>query len=178
MTAAIVIHVVRPYESEEEYLDHESFSISARSMLLIDQPPLPLESVVVFDVSLQNGQKPIRAEGRVVANLEASSAGPAGVQVRFKRFGAATKAFVDRAVARSARASLSPPLASLPSIAAPAPVAAPSLAEQTSTEALNADTETPDAQERSGVHRKAIVPVAAPPNREALLARLRQRRAS
>lgn len=176
MTAAIVIHVVRPYETEEEYLDHESFSIGARSMLLIDQPPLPLESVVIFDVSLKNGQKPIRAEGKVAAYIEPSSAGPGGVQVRFKRFGAATKSFVDRAVARSSQPAFPSLTAATPSALPPAPAEVsnpPAVA--TSVESLGSDTE---AHEPSGVHRKAIVPVVAPPNREALLARLRQRRAS
>ena len=44
------------------------------------------ETAVVFDVCLSNGEKPIRAEGKVVAH-EAN-----GLRVRFKRYGAATKA--------------------------------------------------------------------------------------
>ena len=60
----IVIHVLRPYASEEEYLASEGVSINAKTMLLIDQPPLPVDTAIVFDIALTKGQKPIRAEGR------------------------------------------------------------------------------------------------------------------
>src|SRR6187455_2586180 len=88
----------RPYASEEEYIAHERFSIEAKSMLLIDQPALPLDTAVVFDVTLDNGQKPIRAEAKVVGYVEPQGGRPGGLRVRFRRFGAATKAFIDRAV--------------------------------------------------------------------------------
>ena len=150
MPSPIVIHVLRPYSSEDEYLAHERSSITAKTMLLIDQPPLAANTAVVFDVSLTNGQKPIRAEGLVLGYVNAEGAEPGGLRVRFKRFGAATKAFIDRALDSSAATSVS----------VSSNEAAPSLPE-----------------ESSGVHRKVARPVAAPPDREALLARLRQRRA-
>jgi hypothetical protein len=150
LPSPIVIHVLRPYASEEQYLASESFSINAKSMLLIDQAPLPAETAIVFDVSLTNGQKLIRAEGKVIEHVAGEGDRPAGLRVRFKRFGAATKAFIDRAVGAS----------SSPSAAEPAGLSAA------------------EAPESSGVHCKAAKSVAAPVDREALLARLRQRRAS
>ena len=140
-----MIHVLRPYASEEAYLAAERTSIDAKSMLLIDQPPLAADTVVIFDVRLSNGEKPIRAEGRVLEHVLAGDAQPGGLRVRFKRFGAATKAFIDRAV------SYVPPRA--------------------------AHSAAPLADEASGVHRKLAAPIAAPSNREALLERLRARRA-
>jgi hypothetical protein len=152
----IVIHVLRPYANEDEYLAHESFSISAKSMLLIEQAPLPAETDIVFDVSLANGQKLIRAEGKVIEHVAREGSCPAGLRVRFKRFGAATKAFIDRAVARNSAPSVRPEMASVESF--PLVSGAP--------------------PESSGVHIKTARAPAVPVDREALLARLRRRRAS
>src|SRR5690349_5633146 len=99
VSAPNVIHVVRPYASEDEYLAHEAWSIDARGMLLIDQGPLPADTPIVFDVQIQGGHKPIRAEAKVVGAVAATSSRPGGLRVRFKRFGTATKAFIDRAIA-------------------------------------------------------------------------------
>ena len=150
----IVIHVLRPYANEDEYLAHESSSISSKSMLLIEQPPLSADTAIVFDVSLTNGQKLIRAEGKVIEHVAAEGGRPAGLSVRFKRFGAATKAFIDRAVAMSTASSFAPGLL----LAAPVQVA------------------SAEPPESSGVHIRTARAVAVPLDREALLARLRQRR--
>lgn len=157
MPSPIVIHVLRPYASEEEYLAAERFSISAKTMLLIDQPPLPAETAIVFDISLSNGQKPIRAEGVVLGYAEQNGKQPGGIRVRFKRYGAATKAFIDRASAADSEA-------------VPVPASAPAAS-------LLPQPEGREPAESSGVHRKAVLPVEPPLNREALLNRLRARRA-
>lgn len=117
--STLVIHVLRPYASEEEYLANERFSIDSKSMLLIDQAPLPLETPIIFDVQLENGQKPIRAEAKVIGYVEPSPEKPGGLRVRFKRFGAATKAFIERAVqarAQPERPSRAEPEADRPSV--------------------------------------------------------------
>ncbi len=175
MPSPIVIHVLRPYANEEEYLERERTSIGAKSMLLIDQPALPVETAIIFDVTLTNGQKPIRAEGKVLGYEPPSARGPGGLRVRFKRFGAATKAFIDRAVASAGSAAPSPaePLA--------APVEAPQATDSSPVQPLPEPSPPPiverTADETSGVHRKAVLPVAAPANRDALLSRLRARHA-
>ena len=211
MSSSIVIHVLRPYANEEEYLAQESFSIDARSMLLIEQAPLPPGTLIVFDVSLANGHKPIRAEGKVVQHVAGDSTQPGGLRVRFKRFGAATKACIDRAVASSPPRSLAPGAAPsvpslapegqrMPSLAPSAAASLPSLAPEARTAPSLVPSAAPsvpvtaratqawpppplwnakpELEESSGVHRKVPVPVAAPANREALLGRLRARRAS
>ena len=144
----IVVHVVRPYSSEQAYLSAEAWSIDPKGMLLIDAEALPSDTLVLFDVALADGQKPIRAEGRVVGMVPPSGDRPGGMKVRFKRFGSATKAFIERAV--QAKKSAGEP---------EAPAAA-----------------SPAAHEPSGVRQRVPGPVAAPSNREELLARLRQRR--
>ncbi len=173
MSSPIVIHVLRPYASEDEYLAHERFSIEAKTMLLIEQPALPANTAVVFDVALTNGQKPIRAEGKVIGYVPANGANPGGLRVRFKRYGAATKAFIDRAVGASGAIDASETASG---------VSGASLAPEAETSASLLPEAEPGASavpvaESSGVHRKVALPVAAPLNREALLARLRDRRA-
>jgi hypothetical protein len=150
-----VIHVVRPYQTEAEYLDAEAWSIEARTMILIGEPELPEGTAVLFDVQLANGTKPIRAEARVVDSVAASPGRPGGLRVRFRRYGAATKAFIDRAAAM-------PRVEGVGSMApSPAEEAAPPLP------GMNAES--------SGIHPRSIPVVAAPPDREALLDRLRER---
>jgi hypothetical protein len=170
LPSPIVIHVLRPYASEEEYLAAERFSISPKAMLLIDQPPLPVETSIVFDVALSNGQKPIRAEGVVLGYAEPSAGQPGGIRVRFKRYGAATKAFIDRA-------SAAPAVTLLPQLAQPEPPVMQHEPTPSVEPLLSEPAErVRDAAESSGVHRKAVLPVEPPLNREALLNRLRARR--
>ena len=164
MSSSIVIHVLRPFANEEDYLAEEAYTIDAKSMLLIDQAPLPQDTAIIFDVQLQNGQKPIRAEAKVIAPVAPSAGKPGGLRVRFKRFGAATKAFIDRAVAgRAASRPEGPP--SLPSLSPPL------------VQDRELRTSSPGKAERepSGIHRRVVAPVPAPANREELLERLRAR---
>ena len=194
----VVVHVVRPYASEQEYLNAEAWSIDARTMLLIDAEPLPADTAVLFDVALADGQKPIRAEGRVVAAAPAREGRPAGLKVRFKRFGAATKAFIERAVkfksaageperpsqAGDAAERPSAPEAEQPSVVEVERVSMPEVrASMTDLETITGASapapqsfETPAPSSDSGLRRRVPGPVAAPANREELLARLRQRR--
>ena len=187
MSSPIVIHVLRPYANEEEYLAAERFSIESKTMLLIDQAPLPAETPIVFDVQLQNGQKPIRAEAKVLGHVAASAGQPGGLRVRFKRFGAATKAFIDRAVAGSAPAAVAPPASPTsvrPTSVRPisvrpahAPEPAPLGAELARADAGVAPNATRAAERResSGIHRRAVKLPVTPINREELLERLRTR---
>jgi hypothetical protein len=184
LSSPMVIHVLRPYANEDEYLAHERAHIDSKSMLLIDQPALPLETPIVFDVQLANGQKPIRAEAKVIGYVAAGDGNhPGGVRVRFTRFGAATKAFIDRAVAASAAVSRAPHarctvVAPLPAVSgAPSASVEPALAPaaEPAPPTPPAQSEARDVNESSGVHCKVVLPVSAPVNRDALLARLRGR---
>jgi hypothetical protein len=102
LSGPIVIRILRPYANEEEYLANERFSIDSKSMLLIDQPPLAVGASIIFEIQLQNGQRPIRAEAKVAGHVAPTNGMPGGLRVRFKRFGVATKAFIDRAIAAAA----------------------------------------------------------------------------
>lgn len=193
----VVVHIVRPYATEQEYLAAEAWSIDARSMLLLDAETLPVDTAVLFDIALSDGHKPIRAEGRVVAEVAPDGSRPGGLRVKFKRFGAATKAFIERAVAAKKGAEPerpSQPRAELPS--APeaervsvveverismAEVERPSLPElrasmtelELGSRAQVSAAVPPEPQ--SGVSQRKPGPIPAPANREELLARLRRR---
>lgn len=188
----VVVHVIRPYESEQEYLNAEAWSIEPKSMLLLDADELPFDTAVLFDVALSDGHKPIRAEGRVVGMVAPEGDRPGGLRVRFKRFGAATKAFIERAVqakqsdaelpsqvASSSSSPAEPERLSMPEVRASmtdlerisAPELPPDLAEQE-----QAAMSPPSQREPSGVRPRVVGPVPPPANREALLERLRQRR--
>lgn len=184
----VVLHVVRPYSSEDEYLTAEAWTIEARGMLLVGQREVELDRSVVFDVALANGTKVIRAEGRAIGFQPSSEDHPGGLRVRFRRFGAQTKSFIDRALSareRSLAASLSsrPPAAPTPPSASPAVPAPRSTPAPAPTEALAAQAATAfshpgnEPRERSGIHRRPTGPVDTPQNRAELLARLRERAA-
>ena len=181
----VVVHVVRPYSSEQEYLAAEAWSIDAKGMLLVDAEALAPDTAVLFDVALSDGQKPIRAEGRVVKVVAASNERPGGLKVRFKRFGAATKAFIERAV-KAQSAANEPERRSQPEAEQPSQV---ELDRPSTPEVRLSMTELEEAappveaapsptREPSGVRQRAPGPVAAPSNRDELLQRLRQRRHS
>jgi hypothetical protein len=175
VASPVVLHLTRPYANADEYLQHEAWSIDTRSMVLVGQPELPADTDVVFDVTLADGSKPIRAEAKVVGVAAAAEGRPAGLRVRFRRYGSATRAFVERAVssrwpeeaATSSRgpASERPAVSSTPS---QRPSAMPAWEEdKTSRFSRAVALSMPMTHERTEV--------AAPTNRDALLERLRKR---
>jgi hypothetical protein len=116
MSDPVLLRVLRPYQSADEYIAAESWTVDVKGMLLIDEPAYPAGTAVRFDVTLANGEKVIRAEGTVVRHLAARTGRPGGLQVRFKRFGGSTKAFIDRLVAARAADGRRPARATLPSL--------------------------------------------------------------
>lgn len=194
----LVLHIVRPYTDQDAYLAAEAWTIESKGMLLLDQEPLEPETTVLFEVSLLNGVKLIRAEGRV---LPAMGTAP-GVRVRFRRFGSQTQAFIERALlvrgeqlARESSQSSVPPrsesllLSELPKASAgeprlpsapPAsaelgPSVPPASAEIDRGTAHLAPEVTPSRREASALQRRPSAPISAPPNRDELLGRLRER---
>jgi hypothetical protein len=175
----VVVHVIRPYASEQDYLTAEAWSIDARSMLLVDAEPLPPDTTLLFDIALSDGSKPIRAEGRAAGVVVASGGRPGGLRVRFKRFGAATKAFIERAVRTRAEAERpSQPIADRPSQPEPERASMPEVRQSmTDLEAVVLPVAAPPPPPlESSVRERIPGPVVAPANREELLARLRERK--
>lgn len=176
----VLLHVVRPFASEEEYLAAEAWTIDARGMLLVGERELATDTAVIFDVALSSGAKVIRAEGKVTGFVAPSDERAGGIRVRFRKFGAQTKAFIDRAVqAREeqiSKAIVSEPPPPSAAAARASVVEVPPVTPAPAPEATPVPPrEAIPPNERSGIHRRLGAPVAAPPNRNELLARLRER---
>ncbi len=194
MSEPLALHVIRPYPNADEYLKHEAWTMDTRTMLLIGEAELPPGTAVMLEVTLGDGSRPIRAEARVLANVEPRGARPGGLRVRFKRYGASTKTFLDRAVELSDRPSLRPPEPSPPSPEnGSTPGTTPSTPEAagTSDAASPAPADTaavttaPDYTERRRRALEALrtranqlTELPVPDERELLLERLRQRHQS
>jgi hypothetical protein len=192
----LVIHVQRPYATVEEYLEAEAWTIETRTMLLVDTAELPLDTAVLFDVSIK-GEKLIRAEGRVTGFVTPEGGAPGGLRVKFRRYGASTKAFIERAVnfqkQKSSEAAeaptpslpeppaLSTPEVVTPSLVTPSPAPAPPSAPEPAgafTPEVRAPSQPPPSTKQdqpSGIHRRPFADDDVPPNRDELLARLRER---
>ncbi|HMR07798.1 MAG TPA: hypothetical protein PKA88_18580 [Polyangiaceae bacterium] len=175
------LRIRRPYGTVEEYLAAEAWSIDSRSVLLIDEETLPSGEVVKFEIVLQDGSKPIRAEGVVHKAVQARGKRPGGLRVKLKRMGAQTKAFIDRAVTeKKAQRSIPPPAPpppedeDAPLSEVPQSVSALVMTEEVqSAYGESADTHPSDnPPQASGVRHSKV---EAPPNRDELLRRLRER---
>lgn len=124
MTEALHLRVVRPYATEEEFLEAESWTLNLRSVLLVGIPAHPEGTIARVELILANGSALVVAEGVVAKHLEETSTRPAGLVVRFRRMSAKTSEFIKRAVAHQAeRSPLSSPLASNPSVVHQPPAA-------------------------------------------------------
>jgi len=79
-TSPVVLHIVRPYATVEEYLAAEAWTIDTRAMVLVDAADLAPDTAILFDVAIGSGEKLIRAEGKVAAKIAQSTMiAPAGV---------------------------------------------------------------------------------------------------
>jgi len=161
----VIIRVIRPYWSVEEYLEAEADTIDSRGMLLVGADPLPKNTTVKFVVSLASGEPLIRAEGVARSHLPESPTSPGGLRVWFKRFGVATKVIIDQAAAVRARAKGSPPEPAAQATGAPGPEGpgVPAEPRPVSEPRLDALRARPPRS------------VPPPPDREELLGRLRAR---
>jgi len=176
----VVLHVLRPYASVDDYIAAESWTVDARNMLLVGEPELPRDTAIVFDVTLGDGSRPIKAEARVIGVAEPKDGRPGGLKVRFRRYGAPTKAFIDRAVALVASGGSAEPTQGEPAAPEPSEVSAP---EVSAPEAAQRFEAVPVGQSRSPDAPSALRQLRArgdqmpetPGNREYLLEKLRQR---
>jgi hypothetical protein len=163
MKNPVVLHVVRPYPDEHAYLAAEAWTIDERGMFLIDDRVLEPETAVVFDVALQNGAKVIRAEGRVEHQVAAEGGHPAGLRVRFRRFGAQTKSFIDRAVGHAERRVAAPATQRSPAAPASTRTAGRSATPPPVPTRASRSAGPPSSQRASGVSRPAYAPSRPPP---------------
>jgi hypothetical protein len=183
----VVLRVARPYANEDDYIAAEGWTVDDRSMLLIDQVALPKDTVVRFEVQLEDGSKPVRAEGKVHKVVAAEGGRPGGLEVRFRRLDASTKRFIDRVLAerKKQRRSRRPPggagleplvLDPEPALGSEASTSSPAQSSPAQSSPAQSSPEASSRRMRATEGgRPRVVP--APANRDELLARLRARRA-
>jgi hypothetical protein len=166
--------VVRPYATEDDYIRGDFAWIGRAWIILPNVPARPAGELVRFEVVLSSGAPVIRGEGNVVGHHPPGGPRPAGLEVKLSRFDARSKAILDRvhahrlAITRTGVAIRplgasdgGPTVVSMPPVVGSvAPVAS-----------MPPRDPTTSSSPRSGPKR-AIV---APPNREEILERLRER---
>lgn len=133
----VAIRIVRPYESEDELLEHELETVGKTSVVLIGAHPRPTGVILRFEVTLASGTTVLRGEGRVLAHKENAFRGQPGLTLRFTRLDPRSKSVVDRATAmRESR--------SMGDVSSPSrPVLTAPLAEGALADALTASTPAP-----------------------------------
>jgi hypothetical protein len=180
------LHIQRPYDSLDEYLEGDFWTVERKDMFLIGADQIELGVAVKFTIELADGTPVVTGEGRVVEYTAPSEEFPGGLKVRFRQLDADSKAVLRRALevrrrayaaaleaaaaetasAEAAAAAEAPPVAE-----APAPVAA---VETPPAPARSTRASTPPKPRSVERHRAARV-VSPPPNRDVLLGRLRDR---
>lgn len=102
----VAVRIVRPYDTEEAFLESELETVGKTSVILIGAHSRPTGVILRFEVTLATGATILRGEGRVLAHKESAFRGQPGLALRFTRLDPKSKALVDRAAAiRDARLS-------------------------------------------------------------------------
>ncbi|HVU01578.1 MAG TPA: hypothetical protein VHE30_07490 [Polyangiaceae bacterium] len=194
------LHVERPYDTLEQYLDGDAWTVDRSDMVLVGAAGVAAGTSVKFEIALATGEAVVRGEGRVVEAVTATNGRPGGLRVRFRQLDAASKTTLKRALeaqkrARKPEAKSSPNAAPPEAKSSPNASAAPAEAESSPNASaapvpLPVPAPVPGAgspavakvaapveggNEPSGVRHRAPGPVVAPTNRDELLARLRHR---
>jgi len=160
----VAIRIVRPYDSEDELLEHELETVGKTSVVLIGAHPRPTGVILRFEVTLASGTTVLRGEGRVLAHKENAFRGQPGLTLRFTRLDPRSKSVVDRATAmREARS-----VGDVSSSSRPVPIVP--LAEGALADALTASTPAPgptaEASPVSNAEQEAAVASARASARE------------
>ncbi|MBX3263334.1 MAG: hypothetical protein KF782_26920 [Labilithrix sp.] len=158
----VAVRIVRPYETEDAFLENELETVGKTSVILIGAHSRPTGVILRFEVTLASGATILRGEGRVLAHKESAFRGQPGLALRFTRLDPKSKALVDRAAAiREARLA--------GGVAAEAPPPAPSSASlPAQASAPEPRASEPAAPEPSAPPPQASEPSAPPPAPAAL----------
>jgi hypothetical protein len=174
------IRITRPYSSEDEFIEGDFPWIGRSSIVLPNSPARTTGEVVRFEVVLTSGLPVFRGEGSVVTHHPPGGARPPGLEVRFTRIDARSKLILDKirerrgAFARTGEITAAQVAAYAARPQASATDDLPTLAVGTRSQGIQLPASV--ASERRVVERASPPPkVAAPPNREEILERLRAR---
>jgi hypothetical protein len=172
------LRITRPWGSEKEFVEGDIACFGRTAILLPGAPAREPGELIRFEIVLSHGTPVFRGEGNVVAHHLPGGSKPAGLEVRFTRIDARSKLILDRV--RERRTTLTrqgsvppPPLVSHPPPGhpsfAPGPAVMSMPAPPGSVISMPAVTDPAVRRARSKG------PVPPPPNRDEILARLRER---
>lgn len=176
----MAVRIVRPYETEEAFLESELETVGKTSVILIGAHSRPTGVILRFEVSLASGVTVLRGEGRVLAHKESAFRGQPGLALRFTRLDPKSKALVDRAAAmREARLardgavrmvappppSSSSPIASVPPPSSSSPLASVPPPASIASARPPAASSRPSAlaSSRPPTRSRSVAPSAPPP---------------
>ncbi|MCP3142706.1 TIGR02266 family protein [Pyxidicoccus xibeiensis] len=135
-----------PYTTEDEFIDKYGSNVARGGVFVATRALKPEGTGLAFEFVLSDGTRLLRGEGVVVKAQVDAGGGRAGMTVRFVKLDAASKALVDRVVARRSGAVEPPP--------AVAPVKTPATARRVTTPAARA----PEPAEERGSPPADVVP--------------------
>lgn len=109
MTETALLRIQRPYATEPELLQQESWTVTKKSIYLIGAESLAEGTLVRCELALSTGAVLLVAEGTVVKHVASAAGRPSGVVVRFRRLSSSGSQFIARACqAREALEHLAP----------------------------------------------------------------------
>ncbi|MCP3164469.1 TIGR02266 family protein [Myxococcus sp. QH3KD-4-1] len=102
MSKLLPLRIRLPYSTEEEFVDKYGSNVARGGVFVATRALKPEGTGLAFEFVLADGSRLLRGEGVVVKAQVESGAGRSGMTVRFVKLDAASKALVDRVVARRA----------------------------------------------------------------------------
>lgn len=88
----------RPYDSLEEWLEGDAWTVARGDMLLLGVSGVELGGAVEFSIVLSTGEAVVSGEGRVVEYLLPNDEFEGGTRVKFRKLDADSKAVLRRAL--------------------------------------------------------------------------------
>lgn len=159
----VAVRIVRPYDTEEAFLEAELETVGKTSVILIGAHSRPTGVILRFEVTLQTGATVLRGEGRVLAHKEAAFRGQPGLALRFTRLDPKSKGLVDRA-GQIREARLNGGDSIRPGVTVPPPVPTPA-PESVAPRPVRTSSVPPSVQPRSShptAPPRSIPPAADP----------------
>ncbi|MDX2050827.1 MAG: hypothetical protein SFV15_00455 [Polyangiaceae bacterium] len=183
MSTPHVLRVVRPYQTQVEFIAAEAWAIQKDGIIAVGEAELTTGTLVRCEILLSSGLQLIRIEGEVDGYVPPQGSRPGGPKLKIRRVTPSSKEFI-LTVLRARRASQRP----LPGSAPPslvmnahetfaesrAPVV-PTRAEPKAPASAESAAEKTGTEARKSLSNRPAKVVACPPNRDSLLDQLRTR---
>lgn len=176
----VTLTIVRPYQTVEEFLDNDAWTAGRTDLLLIDQAPVPMKTIVHFRVALDSGETLFQGEGWAAGHVKPLGGRPGGLRVRFRKIDAPSKAMLQRALEALEKAQEAEPIETITppqrGNSAPPKMNEVALPPNKVPEIVPGDAPpSGDCSDQSGLRYVVRNPIKAPENRDELLDRLRKR---